>query len=57
MVKRKEKKKKDDSSGLVFVGIFFLGMAGGFIMGNVPAGVFVGLGAGFLGMFYVRPQK
>jgi hypothetical protein len=38
------------SAGLIFVGVFFLGMAGGFIFDNIQAGVFAGLGFGFLSM-------
>jgi len=41
-------KKKDSVGGFVFVGAMFMGMALGFLTGNVPVGLFAGLGVGFL---------
>lgn len=42
------------ASGLVFVGCLMLGFAAGFLTGNIPAGLFGGLGVGFIGMAIMR---
>jgi len=49
----KEPKKKG-ITGLVFVGCLMLGFAIGFITGQLPAGIFGGLGVGFIAMAIVR---
>ena len=49
----KEPKRKG-ISGLVFVGCLMLGFAMGFQTGNIPAGLFAGLGAGFIAMAIAR---
>jgi hypothetical protein len=49
----KEPKKKG-ISGLVFVGCLMLGFAIGFITGQIPTGIFGGLGVGFIAMAIVR---
>ena len=41
-------------SGLVFVGCLMLGLAIGFITGQIVAGVLGGLGVGFIGMAIAR---
>jgi len=41
-------------SGLVFVGCLMLGLAIGFLIGNVAAGVLGGLGVGFIAMAIAR---
>lgn len=49
-LKQKEQQKSSNVSGLVFVGCLMIGIAVGFIMGNVAVGVMGGLGVGFIGM-------
>ena len=46
--------KRKGISGLVFVGCLMLGFTIGFITGNLPAGLFGGLGIGFIAMAIVR---
>lgn len=41
-------------SGLVFVGCLMIGLAVGFLIGNIVAGLFMGLGVGFVGMAIAR---
>jgi len=48
---------KKDNSSLVFVGFLFLGIAFGMLFSNVAIGTLLGLGAGFLGMYYVKNRK
>ncbi len=47
-------KKKDDSTGLLIGGGVVLGMGVGFLIGNIPAGLFIGLGLGLIGAFVFR---
>ena len=54
MASEKQEPKKTGTSGLVFVGCLMIGFAIGFITGNVPAGLFGGLGVGFIAMAIVR---
>ena len=54
MASEEQKPKKTGASGLVFVGCLMIGFAIGFITGNVPAGLFGGLGVGFIAMAIVR---
>jgi len=49
----KEPKRKG-ISGLVFVGCLMLGFAVGFLTGQLVAGIFGGLGVGFIAMAIVR---
>jgi hypothetical protein len=37
-------------SGLVFAGLFFIGLAAGMLAGRPDAGSLLGLGLGFIGM-------
>ncbi len=41
-------------SGLVFVGCLMVGFAVGFVTGQLTAGIFGGLGVGFIAMAIVR---
>ena len=50
----KQKPERKGSSGLVFVGCIMLGLAVGFLTGNIVAGLFGGIGVGFIGMAIVR---
>jgi hypothetical protein len=50
----KQEPDRKGISGLVFVGCLMLGLAIGFLTGNMAAGLFAGLGVGFIGMGIVR---
>ena len=52
--KTEEPRKGKGISGLVFVGCLMIGFAIGFITGNIVAGLFGGLGTGFIGMAIAR---
>jgi predicted lipid-binding transport protein (Tim44 family) len=54
MTNEKQKPERKGISGLVFVGCLMLGLAIGFLTGNIAAGLFGGLGVGFIGMAIVR---
>ena len=54
MANEEQEPKKKGISGLVFVGCLMLGFAVGFITGQIPAGLFGGLGVGFIAMAIVR---
>ena len=54
MANEKQGPKRTGISGLVFVGCLMLGFAIGFLTGNIVAGLFGGLGAGFIAMAIVR---
>ena len=54
MADEEKKTSRKGMSGLVFVGCFLLGLAAGFVTGQLPAGVFGGLGVGFIAMAVVR---
>ena len=54
MADEKRDTKRKGISGLVFVGCLMLGFAVGFITGNIVAGLFGGLGVGFIAMAIVR---
>lgn len=45
---KKEEHRKDDKGGLFIPAGLFLGFAYGFMTGNFSAGIFGGLGVGFL---------
>jgi len=50
----KEKPGKKGIAGLVFTGFLMIGMAIGFLTGNMVVGLFGGMGIGFLAMAIVR---
>jgi hypothetical protein len=50
----KKERSRSGNSGLIFVGCLILGLALGFIIGNVAGGLFVGLGVGFIAMGIMR---
>jgi len=50
----KQESKRKGISGLVFVGCLMIGLAVGFITGNIVAGLFGGLGVAFIAMAVVR---
>ena len=54
MASEKQGPKRTGVSGLVFVGCLMLGFGVGFLIGNIPAGLFIGLGGGFIGMSIAR---
>jgi hypothetical protein len=54
MANEKQGPKRTGISGLVFVGCLMLGFAIGFLTGNIVAGLFGGLGAGFIAMAIAR---
>jgi hypothetical protein len=50
----KQESNRKGISGLVFVGCLMIGLAVGFVTGNIVAGLFGGLGVGFIAMAIVR---
>ena len=54
MASEKQGPKRTGISGLVFVGCLLIGLAIGFLVGNVAAGVIGGLGVGFIAMAIAR---
>ena len=54
MVREKQEPKGKGVAGLVFVGCLMIGFAVGFLTENVVAGLFGGLGVGFIAMAIVR---
>lgn len=50
---KEAKKTAQKVGGLLFVGCMFLGMAGGKYFGNMPIGLFGGMGIGFIMMAVV----
>ena len=54
MSNEKQVSKRSGASGLVFVGCIMLGLALGFLKGNMVVGIFSGLGFGFIGMAIAR---
>ena len=50
----KEAFSRKGISGLVFVGCLMLGLAFGYLFGNIVVGLFLGLGVGFFTMAVVR---
>ena len=55
MAEEKEKRsKKMEAGGLVFVGCLVIGMGVSFALDNMPVGLFIGLGAGFIAMAIIR---
>ena len=54
MTSENQRPKRSGISGLVFVGCLMLGIAAGFVIGNMALGFFGGLGVGFIAMAIVR---
>lgn len=54
MTSNKQEPKRTGISGLVFVGCLMIGLAIGFLIGNIAAGVLGGLGVGFIAMAIAR---
>ena len=54
MTNENQEHERGGVSGLVFVGCLMLGLAIGFLIGNIPAGLFGGMGVGFIGMAIAR---
>lgn len=54
MTNNKQEPKRTGISGLVFVGCLMIGLAIGFLIGNIAAGVLGGLGVGFIAMAIAR---
>ena len=54
MADEKQEPKRTGVSGLVFVGCLMLGLALGFLIGNIAVGLFAGLGVGFIAMAIAR---
>ena len=51
----KEKtKSKNEVTGYIFVGCIVTGMGISFALGNMPVGLFIGLGTGFISMGVMR---
>jgi len=50
MSSEKLERKSNGISGLVFVGCLMIGLAAGFLTGNIVVGIFGGLGVGFVAM-------
>jgi hypothetical protein len=55
--KKVVKKKDDDYEGLFVPAGILMGMGFGFAFGNLVAGLFIGLGAGFLAMALSKSIK
>jgi urea transporter len=49
-VEGKDKDAQKNISGLLFAGCMFLGLGGGFLIGNIVAGILIGMGIGFFVM-------
>ena len=54
MANENQKPDRKGVTGLIFVGCLMLGLAIGFLIGNVAAGVLGGLGVGFIAMAIAR---
>ena len=54
MASGEQEPKKKGISGLVFAGCLMIGFAIGFLTGNIPVGLFGGMGDGFIAMAIVR---
>ena len=54
MASDKEDPRRKGPSGSVFVGCLMIGLATGLYTGNVPVGLFIGLGIGFIAMAVTR---
>lgn len=47
-------RSRKGASGVMFVGFIILGLSVGFFVGNAAAGLFAGLGLGFIAMAITR---
>jgi hypothetical protein len=54
MALEKQEPKNKGMSGMIFVGFLMLGFVVGFLTGNMAAGLFGGLGVGFIAMAIMR---
>ena len=54
MSNEKQERSRSGVSGLVFVGCLILGLAVGFLIGNITVGLLGGLGIGFIAMAIAR---
>lgn len=54
---RTERDRNAEIGGLSCAGCLFIGMGMGWVLGNLRAGPFIGLGDGLLGMALVRFRK
>ena len=54
MKEHNKRSKGKRASGYVFVGCLIIGWAAGVITNMLPYSIFIGLGAGFIGMAIVR---
>lgn len=52
-----KKYRKEDPSGIAFVGFFFVGMALGALYGRWDVGPFAGLAMGFIAMLLVKLMR
>ncbi len=50
-------RKKEDSYGLVVPGCLLAGMGFGFLLNQVPAGLFIGLGTGLLLLAFLKSKR
>ena len=50
----KQETRNRGASGVIFLGCLLLGLAVGFLIGNVVVGLFGGLGVGFIAMGIAR---
>ena len=48
VIKKVVKKKREDNAGIFVPAGLFIGLAFGFVYGQIPTGVLGGLGVGFL---------
>ena len=53
----RNRKQKNDASGLAIPAGLFIGMGIGFLTGSFVAWLFIGLGAGFLAMLLAQAAK
>ena len=51
---KEKERKKNEVPGYIFVGCIVTGMGISFALGNMPVGLFIGLGVGFLTMGLMR---
>ena len=50
-------KTNKEVGGYILVGCVVIGMGISFALGNMPVGLFIGIGVGFLGMAIFRYKK
>ena len=54
MAYENQHRSRKGASGLFFVGFLILGLSAGFFLENIAAGLFAGLGVGFIAMAISR---